>query len=73
MIRTINTPLHNQKGHIVHTATIRSDWNDNDYNYLKELFPKTYIKTERITYPIDFIGNKYHHTDFNSLYTKKLS
>jgi hypothetical protein len=72
MIRTINIPLHNETGRIIHTATIRSDWKDRNYDSLKEMFPHTHFKTNRVKYPINFIGEKYHNTNFNSLYHKEL-
>ena len=71
MIRTINMPLHNKQGKIVHIATVRSDWGASDYNFLKEMFLGTHFRTVRIRYPIDFINKKHHHTDFSSMYRKE--
>lgn len=71
MIRTLYAPLH-QTGKVVHTATIRSDWKDSDFALLNEMFPRTSIKTVRETISVSYLGQEYHHTDFNSLYRKQL-
>jgi len=71
MIRTLYAPLH-QSGRVVHTATIRSDWNGYDFSLLNEMFPAACIKTTKETIPLSYLGNEWHHTDFNSLYHKRL-
>ena len=71
MLRTLYAPLHHT-GRVIHTATIRSDWKDSDFALLNEMFPHACIKTARETIPISYLGQEYHHTDFNSLYRKQL-
>ena len=71
MVRTLYVNLYRQS-RVVHTATIRSDWQDSDYEKLAKDFPNTYIKTASGTIPVDLLGREWHHTDFQSLSRKKL-
>jgi hypothetical protein len=71
MIKDLHVNIY-KNSRIVHIATIRNDWNENDFKYLDILFPQSYIKSAKYTIPLWYLGTKYHHTDFNSLSRLKL-
>ena len=66
MIKTLHIQIY-KKGHVVHVATIRSDWKDSNYTDLAERFDGCSMRSKSQTCPIWLIGKADHYTNFNHL------
>lgn len=48
MIKTLHVPIYRDSDHSeIHTATIRSNWEPEDYEDLAEIFPNCHVESQR--------------------------
>ena len=52
---------------LVHTATIRSDWDEAAFTGLRDMFPDGYMISKSVVMPIQYVGQKSNYTDFRGL------
>lgn len=58
-------------GRLRHTATIRSDWTEADWEELRRMFDGCCVISKSLICPVWLLGQKWHNTDFRGM--KKFS
>jgi hypothetical protein len=65
-LETLHIPIY-KNNRIIHVATVRSDWNEYDFESFRGIFDGCSIVSKNTKCPAWLIGKKDHGTDFNHL------